>query len=147
VRLGGLREAHLRAYKIGRKQTRKGIDRFCLSDARGVRVGYSTSRFRKKLGRQGRRFHRRKALLALTTSRRFRISRIRVGSSERAVQRRTTGRAIRIGSNRWYVKRAKHARIVFKVKGRRVREIGLVNKKLTSTRSKARRTLASWRLG
>ena len=80
VRLGGLRDVHLRAYKIGRKQPRKGIDRFCLSDARGVRVGYSTKRFRAKLGRQARRYARNKALLALTTSRRFRLRGMRVGA-------------------------------------------------------------------
>ena len=142
VRLGGNRQAHLRAYRIGRKQTRKGIDRFCLSDARGVRVGYPTSRLRRALGRQPRD----KAVLALTTSRRFRARGIRVGTRERALVRRIGGRPIQIGSNRWYTKRAKRARLVFKVKGGRVRELGLVNKRLTSTRQKARRTLASWRL-
>jgi hypothetical protein len=147
VRLGGLRDVHLRAYKIGRKQTRKGIDRFCLSDARGVRVGYSTRRFRTKLGRQARRYARNKALLALTTSRRFRLRGMRVGTSERVVRRRTSGKPIRIGSNRWYVRRAKSARLVFKVRGGKVREIGIVNKKFTSTRAKARRTLGAWHLG
>ena len=84
VRLGGDREAHLRAYKIGRKQTRKGIDRFCLSDGRGVRVGYPTSRLKRKLRRaERRRYANGKALLALTTSRAFRARRIRVGSSRR----------------------------------------------------------------
>ncbi len=147
VRLGGLRDTHLRAYKIGRKQTRKGIDRFCLSDARGVRVGYSTKRFRSKLGRQARRYARNKALLALTTSRRFRLRGMRGGTSERLARRRTSGQPIRIGSNRWYVKRAKTARLVFKVKRGKVREIGIVNKKFTSTRAKARRTLGAWHLG
>ncbi len=147
VRLGGDREAHLRAYRIGRKQTRKGIDRFCLSDTRVVRVGYSTQRFRRKLGRQGRRYARNKALLALTSSRRFRVRGMRVGTRERVVRRRIGGRPIRIGSNRWYVKRAKRARVVFKVKGGRVREVGLVNKRFTTNRAKTRRTLAAWRLG
>ena len=58
VPIGGDRTAHLRAYRIGRKQTRPGIDRFCLSDGRGVRVGYSTKRFRKRLGRPARRYSR-----------------------------------------------------------------------------------------
>ena len=59
---------------------------------------------------------------------------------------RIGGRPIQTGSNAWYTKRAKSARLVFKVKGGKVRELGLVNKRLTSTRQKARRTLASWRL-
>jgi hypothetical protein len=33
------------------------------------------------------------------------------------------------------------------VKGGEVRELGLANKRLTSTRSEARRTLSAWRLG
>ena len=147
VAIGGRRATHLRRYRIGRKQTRKGIDRFCLSDGRGVRVGYSTRRFRRKLGTAGRRYARDKALLALTTSRSFRIRRVRVGTTERALRRRIgAAHTFRIGSNRWYVKKAETARLVFKVKGGRVREVGLVNKKFTSNRAKARRTLAAWRL-
>jgi hypothetical protein len=147
VAIGGGRMVHLRRYRIGRKQTRRGIDRFCLSDGRGVRVGYSTKRFRKGLGRPARRYSRNKALLALTSSRRFRARGIRVGTRAAVVRRRIGGRAIRIGSNRWYVKQARRARIVFKVKRGRVREIGLVNKRFTSNRAKTRRTLAAWRLG
>jgi hypothetical protein len=146
VRLGGRRERHLRAYLIGRKSTRKGIDRFCLSDGRGVRVGYPTPRLRHKLGRKlRRRYREEKALLALTTSRRFRVRKVRVGTSERALRRRTNGRRFRIGSNRWYLVRARRARIVYKVRGGKVRELGLVNKRLTAGR-RARRTMASWRL-
>ena len=147
VRLGGDREAHLRAYKIGRKQTRKGIDRFCLIDGRGVRVAYPTSRLKRKLRRsERRRYPQGKALLALTTSRSFRARRIRVGSSRRSVTRRVGGRPIKIGSNRWYLKRGKRSTLVFKVRRGKVRELGVVNKRLTSSRRKARRTLASWRL-
>ena len=133
VSLGGRRDVHLSGYKIGRKQTRKGIDRFCLSDARGVRVGYSTKRFRTKLGRQARRYaseqgaartHHQPALPA--------ARRCAWGPSERVVRRRTSGGIpIRIGSNRWYVRRAKSARLVIKVRGGKVREIGIVNKKFT----------------
>jgi Zinc carboxypeptidase len=147
VRLGGGRDKHLKAYRIGRKSARRGIDRFCLSDRRGVRVGYPTRKLRRKLGRKLRRgLKADRAVLALTTSRRFRIRRVRVGTSERALRRRTNGRSFRIGSNRWYLVRARNARIVFKVKGGRVRELGLVNKRLTAGR-RARRTMASWRLG
>jgi hypothetical protein len=146
VRLGGDRERHLRAYKIAQKSGRKGIDRFCLSDGKRVRAGYSTARFRKRLGRAGRRYGRTKALVGLTTSRRFAFKGLRVGASARKVQRRLGGTPIRIGKNRWYVVRAQRARGVFKVQRGKLREIGLVNKRFTSTRSKARRTLSSWRL-
>jgi hypothetical protein len=146
VRLGGDRNGHLSAYKIAQKGGRKGIDRFCLSDGKRVRVGYSTSRFRKKLGRAGRRYGRSKALLALTTSRRFKLKGLRVGASDRRVQRRLHTTAIAIGKNRWYVIRTKRARAVFKVQSGKLREIGLMNKRFASNRKKARRTLSSWRL-
>jgi len=107
-----------------------------------VRAGYSTARFRKRLGRAGRRYGRNRALLELTTSRRFAFKGLRVGASARRVH----GTPIQIGKNRWYVVRAKSARGVFKVQGGKLREIGLVNKRFTSTRAKARRTLSSWRL-
>jgi hypothetical protein len=84
-------------------------------------------------------------VVVLTTSRRFRVRRVRVGMSERRLRRRTNGRSFRIGSNRWYVVRGRRARVVFKVKGGKVRELGLVNKRLSAGR-RARRTLGSWRL-
>jgi Zinc carboxypeptidase len=146
VNLGGDRERHLKAYKIAQKSGRTGIDRFCLSDGKRVRAGYSTARFRSKLGRAGRRYGRNKALLELTTSRSFRFKGLRVGASARKVQRRLHTRAIRIGKNHWYVVRAKRARGVFKVQGGKLREIGLVNKRFASNRKKAHRTLSSWRL-
>ena len=40
----------MKAYRIAQKGSRKGIDRFCLSDGKRVRAGYSTARFRRKLG-------------------------------------------------------------------------------------------------
>jgi hypothetical protein len=146
VRLGGDRERHLKTYKIAQKSGRKGIDRFCLSDGKRVRAGYSTKRFRTRLGRGGRRYGRNKALLALTTSRGFKLKGMRVGASAERVQRRLHGTPIRIGKNSWYVIRARRAKAVFKVNGGKLREIGLVNKRFASTRSRARRTLSSWRL-
>jgi hypothetical protein len=146
VRLGGSRARHLRAYKVAQKSTRTGIDRFCLSDGKRVRVGYSTKRFRKKLGRAGRRYGRSKALLAVTTSKHFKFKGLRVGASGRRVKSRLHGTPIRIGKNRWYLVRARSAKGVFKVNGGKLREIGLVNKRFASTRKKARRTLSSWRL-
>jgi hypothetical protein len=146
VRLGGNRDRHLKAYKIAQKSGRKGIDRFCLSDGKRVRAGYSTKRFRKRLGRAGRRYGRKKALIALTSSRSFKLRGLRVGASERKVRRRVRSRPIQIGRNRWYVKRAKHSRTVFKVSGGKLREIGLVNRRFSSSRAEARRTLSSWRL-
>jgi Zinc carboxypeptidase len=146
VRLGGDRDTHLKAYRISQKGARKGIDRFCLSDGKRVRAGYSTARFRKRLGRAGRRYGRNKALLELTTSRAFKLKGLRVGASARKVQRRLDRKPIKIGKDRWYVVRTKRARAVFKVQSGKLREIGLVNKRFTSSRTKARRTLSSWRL-
>ena len=106
------------AYKIGRKQTRKGIDRFCLSDGPGVRVGYATSRLnatRAAGGHPASRPTRRcwRAPPAEPSG----ACGIRVGSSSFAVRRRVGGIPIRIGPNRWYLKRGKRSTLVFKVRG------------------------------
>ena len=47
-------------------------------------------------------------------------------------------RRYRVGKNTWYLARGKRSRIVFKTRGKRVLEVGLADKRLTSTRTKSR---------
>ena len=125
VLLGSNRERNLRRYKIGRRG-RGGIDRFCVRERRGrrtvgrtVRVGYPTRRTRRGLGRRGlRKYTPTKAVLILTNSIRFKAKGIRVGSRVRGKtrQRLRRMRSYRVGKNRWYVARAKKARLLFKVR-------------------------------
>ena len=126
VRLGGLRARHLRAYKVARKGPRN-IDRFCLADGRQVRAAYPRRRVQR-------------AALVLTSSRRFRIRGVRVGTREATLLRRGL-RPLRVGRNTWYVRTAKRARVVYKVRNRRVREVGLAAKSKTKGRGQTRRLL------
>jgi hypothetical protein len=148
ARLGRDRNDHLRRYRIGLKG-RRNLDKFCLSDRRVVRIGYPTDRvLRQNLGRSRGGFAPSKAVLVLTSSRRFRVRRVRVGMRP-AIMRRRIGRRIRpirIGANRWYLRRGRGARLVFKVRAGRVREVGHAPLRLTNTRRKSARLLRSFPL-
>ena len=126
---------------------RGGIDRYCLRGGGALRVGYPTKRLNRPLGRSFRRKIRRRAQLALTTSRRMKLRGIRRGTRSAALRRRLRGeRRVRVGRNVWYLARSRRARLLFKVRGGRVRELGLGSKALTSTRAGSRRFLAGWRI-
>ena len=107
---------------------------------------------RRRLGgREVRRLGTNKAILILTDSRRFKLKGLRPGarvSRLKALRRRGKLRAVkvgRIGKNTWYVARGSRARLVFKVRNKRVREIGIADKRLTNSRKRARRFLRSFR--
>jgi hypothetical protein len=150
ARLGRDREDHLRRYRIGLKG-RRNLDKFCLSDRRAVRVGYPTDRIlQQNLGRRARTsaFTTRKAVLVLTSSRRFSVRRVRVGMRP-ALMRRRIGRRIRpirIGANRWYARRGAGATLLFKVRSGRVREVGHASRQLANSRRKTARLLRSFPL-
>jgi len=146
IRLGRSRSRNLRTYRFGRRR-RGSVDRFCLSDGRYVRAGYPSSRLRRTFGRSfRRRYTPTKAVLVLTTSKRFRIRKVRVGSRLRTLRRRIGRvRGIRVGRNVWYLKSASKARLVFKVRRGRVLEVGIADKRLTSGRRRAKRFLSSFR--
>ncbi|HEX2233848.1 MAG TPA: M14 family zinc carboxypeptidase [Thermoleophilaceae bacterium] len=150
ARLGRDRLDHLRRYRIGLRG-RRNLDKFCLSDRRAVRIGYPTARLlQRNLGRRGRRsaFTSRKAVMVLTSSRRFRVRRVRVGMRP-ALMRARIGRRIRpirIGANRWYARRGSRATLLFKVRAGRVREVGHASRQLANTRRKTARLLRSFPL-
>jgi hypothetical protein len=151
ARLGRDRLDHLRRYRIGLRG-RRNLDKFCLSDRRAVRIGYPNQAV-INMDRRSRRarasaFSPNRAVLVLTSSRRFRLRRARVGMRP-AVMRARIGRRIRpirIGANRWYLKRGRKARLVFKVRAGRVREVGHAPLRLTNTRRKSARLLRSFPL-
>lgn len=152
ARLGRNRLTHLRRFKIG-VRGRGSIDKFCFTDRRQLRIGYPSSRLRRGFGRSrtGRSFSRRftsgKAVLILTSSKRFRVGKVRVGSSTRTLRRSVGRRArgIRVGRNVWYTKRGSKARLVYKVRGKRVYEVGIADKSLTGTRSRQAKFFKSFR--
>jgi hypothetical protein len=147
VKLGSDRRRNLRRYRVGRRG-RGSIDEFCLSDRSRVRVGYPTARLRRALGRRARRVYApRKAVVILTSSKRFRIGGVRVGTRVRGKIARLfrTVPAHRVGRTRWYLARGSKARILYKVRRGRVHEIGIADRRLTGTRNEQRRFLSSWR--
>ena len=86
-----------------------------------------------------------KAVLILTNSPRYRTSGVRRGTRAAVLRRRLrTGSGIRIGGNLWYVKRGPKNTRVFKVRGGRVRELGLAGKRLTKGRRATRRLFGSF---
>jgi len=146
VRLGRSRARILGTYRFGRRR-RGSVDRFCLSDRKYVRVGYPSTRLRKSFGRTfRRRYPSTKAVLALTTSKRFRIRSVRVGSSLRTLRKRIGRvRGIRVGKNVWYLKRGSKSTLIYKVRRRKVLEIGIGDKTLTKGRKRSKRYLNSFR--
>jgi hypothetical protein len=148
ARLGRDRLDHLRRYRIGLRG-RRNLDKFCLSDRRAVRIGYPNQAV-INMGRRvrGSAFTRNKAVLVLTSSRRFRVRRVRVGMHTSTMRSRIGRgiRPIRIGANRWYLKRGRRARLLFKIRGGRVREVGHAPLRLTNTRRTSARLLRSFPL-
>jgi Zinc carboxypeptidase len=163
LKLGSNRRRNLRRYRIARRG-KKNLDRFCIRERVRVRrgkgkrrrtrvvtrgrligVGYPARTHTRGLGRRKARRVRDKAIVLLTNSVRFRIRKIRVGTKmTRRVIRRRLGRRVqsfRIGKNRWYVARGKKARLVFRVRRGRVRELGLGAKGFTGRAKKTKRFL------
>ena len=143
--LGHTRATQRRLLRSPRLRSRRGIDRYCVQGGGTARVGYPTGRLASRVSTRTRRRIRRRAILTLSTSRRFRIRRIRVGSSTRTLRRHLSGeRRIRVGRNVWYVARAARSRLVFRTRGSRVRELGLGDRRLTATRGGTVRFLRAW---
>jgi hypothetical protein len=110
-----------------------------------LRIGYPTRRLNRGLGRSERRRVRSRAVAVLVTSRRYTIRRIRVGSSVRTLRRRLRGeRRQRVGRNTWYVAAGSRARLLFKTRRGRVREIGIADRRLTGTARGRRNLLRAW---
>jgi hypothetical protein len=140
TKLGRDRLKNLKRFKIGRR-SRGSVDSFCFTDKRRLRIGYPSKVLRKKFGPKNRkRFSAKKGVLILTSSKKFRVGKLRVGSSSRKLRR-----GIRVGRNLWYTKKGSKARLVYKVRRHKVYEVGLADKTLTKTRSSQKRFFKSFR--
>jgi hypothetical protein len=108
---------------------RRTVDRFCLTDGRHIRVGYVGGR----------------AALILSSSRSYRIAGITRGSTARALRARfPSARTFVVGANRWFLAPGRRARLVFKVRGGRVREVGIAQLGLSRGGSRSRRFMRSF---
>ena len=143
ARLGRRRATNRRAYpRRSLSRPRRTVDRFCLVGRRAVRVGYLPRRFSSRLSRRDRRRTRGRAVLVLSNHPRHAAGRVRTGTSLRTLRRRLRGeRRIAVGGSSWYLVRGRRARVLFRVRGRRVREVGLADLRLTRSRAGARRML------
>lgn len=148
ARLGRSRKAHRRLFKGARLKVSRGMDRYCIAGGGSLRIGYPTRRLNRRLVRSQRRRIRGRAVLALTSSRRYAIRRVRVGSRTRLLRSRVRGeRRVRAGANIWYVARGRRSRLVFKTRAGKVREIGLADKRLTAGKRGFKRLLQSYGRG
>ena len=146
ARLGRSRGANRRLYP---RHTLRGkssrLDRFCTVGGGYVRVGYPTGGLVKGLSRGERRRVGGRAVLALSSSPRHRVSRLGKGSRLRTVARRLFGeRRFRVGRDTWLLAPARQARIVVKVRRGKVSDVGLADLRLTAG-ANARRFVRSFR--
>ena len=146
ARLSLRRASNRRLYprhSLSRKSSR--LDRFCIVGGGHVRVGYPSGGVAKGLSRAERRRVAGRAVLALSSSSRHKVSGLRKGSRLRTVRRRLFGESrYRVGRDTWYLAGASKARIVVKVRRGRVSEIGLADLRLTAGAS-AKRFVRSFR--
>ncbi len=146
ARLGRSRRADRRLFKGARRRLAAGMDRYCIAGGGFLRIGYPNRRLNRGLSRPVRRRIRGRAVLVVTSSRRYRLRGVRVGSDVRVMRRRLRGeRRVRIGPNVWYVARGRGSRHVFKTRGGKVREIGIADKRLTASRQGAGNLLRAYR--
>lgn len=147
IRLGRKRSTNRRALGSARRRGTRSLDRYCVAGGGGLRVGYLTSRaLRRITSAFAPRRLRGRAVLALSSSKRTSIRRLRPGASRRSLRRRLgRRRGIKVGRNVWYLARGSKATHVFKVSRGRVREVGLADRRLTRGRKRAKRFLTSFR--
>lgn len=148
VRLGRERSLHRRTFGSPGRY-RRFMDRYCLRAGGRIRIGYPSTRTLRRLSRSERRRVRRRATLILNSSRRARVGAVAVGAPIAVLRRRVPGLlGVRIGRNVWYTNQAsggarrsprvRSARLVFKVARRRVREVGVADRRLTAGRARMR---------
>jgi hypothetical protein len=144
ARLGRPRTLHRKSFRDFAKR-RVRVDRFCLTDRRHIRIGYPPRRLLRSLARGYRRRVSGRAVLVLTSSTSYALRGVRPGSSFASLRRRVRRLAgpYRVGANRWYLAPGASSRLVFKVRGGRVREVGIASLRLTRGR-RARRFLKSF---
>ncbi len=148
ARLGRSRRANRRQFRGARVRVAAGMERYCVAVGGSLRIGYPNRRLNRGLRRSARRRIRGRAVLVLTSSRRYRLRGVRAGSSARVMRRRLRGeRRVRVGPNVWYVVRGRASQLVFKTRGGKVREIGLADKRVSASRRGATRLLRAYKRG
>ena len=146
ARLGRTRAGQRKVLKGTLLSDRPKIDRYCVNKGGGsLRVGYPTSRLASKLSRGTRRRIGSKAILLVSTSKAFKLSRSMVGTKTGTLRRRLRGeRRVKVGRNTWYVAKGRKARVLFRTRKGKVLEMGIADRRLTTTRAATVRLLRAW---
>ncbi len=145
-RLGRTRIKQRRTLRGTLLSDRKGIDRYCMKRGGGsLRVGYPTSRLSSKLSKKTRKRIKSKAIYLGTTSKAFRLAKLKVGSRTKTLRKRIKGeRRYRVGKNVWYVAKGRKARVLFRARKSKVLELALADKRLTASKKSTVRLLRAW---
>ena len=128
VSLGMTRARARRAFPKVSTRGRRNMDFFCPTNG-FIRVGY---------GRHGQ------VVLALTGNAHFALHGVRPGARLAVARRRLHLTRFHVGLNYWYLAPDGLVRAVLKVRGGRVREVGIAAKGLTTPRRQAARFLRSF---
>jgi hypothetical protein len=145
VRLGMTRAQARTAYAHSRDRASGSKDVFCLTPA-ALTVGYaSTPRLLGVVARPARGSLAGRVVWIATSARVFALDGVRVGTKlGLAAHRMKLGKALAIGSARWYLAPAGRATVALKVRGGVVQEVGLAARQLTGSRSAQRRLLSAF---
>jgi hypothetical protein len=141
--LGRTRTRQRLALWGGRLRSRGGIDRYCATGGGSFRIAYPTRRLNRGLGRALRRRVARRAVLILTSSKRFSVGGVRVGNR---VRRGRGARRVRVGRNTWYLALSRSVVRVYKTRRGRVLALGIADRRLTAGNRSVGRLLSAWRL-
>ncbi len=145
VRLGQTRGALRRKLPRFSTHGRRTMDYFCLAP-QGIRVGYPSGGLLHSLSRGVARAVHGRAILALSSNRRYVLRGVRPGASFAEARRRLRlGRGYGVGTNTWYLIREGSGTGVLKARGGIVREVGIANRRLLGSSRAARRFLKSFK--
>jgi hypothetical protein len=144
IGLGMTRSQAHHAYRHSSTRGSRYKDFFCLTP-RGVRVGYASPKLLHALTPAQRKHLHDRVVWASTANPYYAIDAIRPGSTlTLAAQRFHTSPRYRIGLNDWYLGTYRSTTVVLKVRQGIIQEIGITDKRLTTTPQAARTLLSSF---
>ena len=145
--LGRGRSAQRAIFKGANLRGERDLDIYCSVGGGNFRIGYPTKRLNRTMPRSLRAKVRERVVLILTSSPRFSLVGVRPGQSAVTALRRIRGeRGYKVGVNTWYVLLRRGGRLLVKVHGGKVEEIGIGDARLTRGATATKRFLRAWQL-
>ena len=144
ARLGNTRNHTRRSLRGSLEKSRGHLDSFCLRP-KGIRVGYSSRKLLEHQSTHRKQDRRNRVVLILSANHRYKLAGVRSGKKLAAAKRKLdlSGRH-KIGKNAFYFASHRRTSGVLRVRHGVIREVGLVNHRLTKSRSAQRRFLKSF---